>query len=176
MMLSGSLVRTGKLELSGRAVPHEIERDVLRSLPDHQPAHLTQIVAVADGEKVVAREWPTDGGERGHSVRHQDLSRALSGRIEQYLAWRWAMHRILRIEPDMQVFERHVRRLPAPPRLEQLGPEGQERDEGRAGHWRALLLECPSENQMTNRQSDLSRHARKIAPATATGASLRGPS
>ena len=58
----------------------------------------------------------------------------------------------------MQILERHVRRLATPPRLEQLGPKGQERHEGGARDGRALLFECPGESQVANRYLDLSHH------------------
>lgn len=62
---------------------HSLEDNVLCAFPQHQPAHLLEMLApVNESEEVVPRQLADLAGEAGAPVREQDLGLAEATRVE----------------------------------------------------------------------------------------------
>src|SRR5688500_4366885 len=66
-----------------------VERDVLRALPEHEPAELAQLLAALDDRReVVAREGASLARKARSAVREEDLGLAHAARVEEQLTRR----------------------------------------------------------------------------------------
>ena len=104
-------------------------------------------MSLGDGREMIACELAHLAGEERRPVWEQDLRLGEAARIEKELAWRRVRGVVLVAEPELEVTQRDPCRLAAPPGLDQLIGERQERLEPLARLRRALGLEARCEAQ-----------------------------
>src|SRR6185503_10523418 len=108
------------------------------------------VIALDDGEEVVAGKLADDAGEHRPAVREQELGLADAAGVPEDLAGRRMTGRVLRVaaDADVEVAERDPGGLAAPADMDDLAVERQQRLEGCDRLRRALLLELRSELEL----------------------------
>src|SRR3954451_16098292 len=132
-----------------------VEHDVLGTFPQGLLTEGAQVlVALHDGEEVVAGELADDAREQAAAVRQEDLGLAEAAGVEEDLPRRRVARVVLEADADVELAERDPGRLAAPAHVDHLLLERQQLRERRARLRRALLLEARPERVWAGRDPE----------------------
>src|SRR5690348_11502988 len=125
------------------------ERDVLRSVPQHELAELLQpLAALDDRREMIAGELTRLAREAGVAVREEQLGLADAAGVQQQLAGGRVAGRVLGPDAYVEVAHRDPRGLPAPARLDDLRVERQQLPECRDRLRCGVVLEPCGETEV----------------------------